>query len=49
MGLFKTLFNIAVLPVAITADVLTMGAKVAAGEKSFTREQVEKIDDEMED
>lgn len=49
MGLFKTLFNVVMLPVAVVKDVVSLGGIVTERDESYTREQCEKIDDEMSD
>jgi hypothetical protein len=54
MGLFgkivKTAVNVAVLPVAVAKDVLTLGGTSTKGEfRPYTTEQLEKIKEEADD
>jgi len=49
MGFFKTIFNIATLPVEVAKDIVTLGGTVTDKEKSYTRRRFEKLDEELED
>ena len=47
MKLFSTLLDVALLPVAMVKDALDIHNFVE-GNKSYTRQQVEKIDEDLE-
>ena len=47
MKLFSTLLNVAILPFSMARDVLDIH-NFAEGNKSFTRQQVGKIDEDLE-
>ena len=47
MQLFKTLFDLATLPVAIVKDVFTLGMqKIETGE-SYTEEKINELDEDV--
>lgn len=47
MKLFSALFDMALLPVAVAKDCLDIH-NLAEGNKSYTRQQVEKVDEDLE-
>ena len=48
MKLFKTIFDIVTLPVEIVKDVVTLGGTVTERNKSYTRERIEELDEDLE-
>lgn len=50
MKLFETLFDVVVgIPVAIVKDAVTLGGLAAGKEESYTKEQAQKIDEDIKD
>lgn len=47
--LVKTAINVAVLPVEIVKDVVTLGGVATCQEKSYTMQQLEKIKEEADE
>ena len=47
MRLFKTLFDIATLPLEVTKDVFSLGGIATGRRKSYTRERFEKLDNDL--
>lgn len=45
----RTLVNVVELPVEIVKDAVTLAGTVTGRDKSYTREQLEKIKDEAEE
>ena len=46
-SLFKSVLGVAILPVAMTADVVTLGGNLVDREKPFTQECAETIDENL--
>lgn len=46
--LVRTAVNVVTLPVAIAADVVTLG-NIASGDKTYTEQKLQQIKDEAED
>ena len=47
MRLFSAIFDAVLIPVAVLKDVCTLGGCLIEGEKSATREQIEKVEDDI--
>ncbi len=47
MKLFKTLFDIATLPVEVAKDIITLGGVVTERKKTYTQERLEKLDNDL--
>ena len=47
MKIFKTLFDIATLPIEVAKDVFSLGGIAADRRKSYTRERFEKLDNDL--
>lgn len=45
----KTVVNVATLPVAVAADVVTMGGDAIDGGNTHTQKHIEKLKDEADD
>lgn len=45
----KTVVNVAVLPVEVVKDVYTLGGVATSQEKSYTRQQLEKIAEDADE
>lgn len=44
--LIRTVVNVAVLPVAVTKDVLTLGGIITEQNETYTQQQLEKLKEE---
>ena len=49
MKIFKTLFDIATLPIEITKDVFSLGGTAIGRKKTYTQERFEKLDNDLTD
>ena len=47
MKIFKTLFDIATLPVEVAKDIITLGGTATERKKTYTRERFEKLDNDL--
>lgn len=47
MKIFKTLFDIATLPLEITKDIFTFGGIMTERGKTYTQERFEKLDNDL--
>lgn len=45
----RTAVNTALLPVAVTKDVLTLGGTLTDKRESYTREQIDRLKDEAQE
>jgi len=48
MKLFKTLFDLATLPIAITQDILTLGGVVTEKKGGYIGEKIKELDEDLE-
>lgn len=47
MKLFESLLDLALLPIAVVKDVFTLGMEAEETGKSYTRQKLEDIDDDL--
>lgn len=47
--IIRTVVNTALLPVAVTKDVLTLGGTITDKRETYTAEQIQKLKDEAEE
>ena len=47
MKIFKTLFDLATLPIEVIKDVLTLGGEITERRKTYTQERFEKLDNDL--
>lgn len=47
MKLFKTIFDLATLPIEVVKDVVTLGGVATERKKSYTKERFEKLDNDI--
>lgn len=47
MKFFKTIFDLATLPIEVAKDVVTLGGSATDKEKSYTRERLEQLDEDL--
>lgn len=47
MKIFKTLFDIATLPLEITKDIFSLGGVLTERKKTYTQERFEKLDNDL--
>ena len=47
MKIFKTLFDLATLPIEMVKDVFTLGGTVIERRKTYTKERFEKLDNDL--
>ena len=47
MKLFKTLFDLATLPIEVAKDVFSLGGTAIGRKKTYTQERFEKLDNDL--
>ena len=47
MKIFKTIFDLATLPIEIAKDVITLGGTAVERRKTYTQERLEKLDNDL--
>ena len=48
MKLFETIFDLITLPIEIVKDLVTLGGTATEEEKTYTRQRIEKLDEDLE-
>ena len=47
MKLFETLYDLITLPVEVVKDVFTLGGTATDQDESYTRQRIEKLDEDL--